>query len=160
LVPAFGSREVASLNRFDVETFLAEKATAYCRNTLRGMRATLSGMLTWAVANEWIPKNVCRGVKLPKAGARPQRPVLTGEEVVMLAANVPEPSATLVLFLAVTGLRVGEAVGIKWGDFDDDVLHIQRRIYERREGMPKTLSSDRYIPIPEPLLKRMRALGT
>jgi Phage integrase, N-terminal SAM-like domain len=41
LIPAFGSREVSSLTRFDVESFLAAKASAYCRNTLRGMRATL-----------------------------------------------------------------------------------------------------------------------
>ena len=64
------------------------------------------------------------------------------------------------MFLAVTGVRVEEAVGIKWSDFDGDVLHIQRRIYERREDTPKTQSSDRFIPIPAMLLERLRALGT
>src|SRR5262249_37617362 len=39
------------------------------------------------------------------------------------------------------------------------MLHIQRRIYERREGTPKTVSSDRYIPIPAVLLERLRTLG-
>jgi len=46
-----------------------------------------------------------------------------------------------------------------WSDFDGDVLHIQQRIYERREGTPKTESSDRYIPIPAALLGRLRTLG-
>jgi len=68
LVPAFGSHEINSLTRYDVETFLAEKAKMYSRNTLRGMRASLSGTLTWAVAHEWVPKNVCHGVK--QAGKR------------------------------------------------------------------------------------------
>ena len=124
------------------------------------MRATLSGLLSWAVLNKWIPKNVCQGVKLPKAGKRAKRPILTAGQVALLVANVPEPISTLTLFLAVTGVRVGEAVGIKWSDFDGDVLHIQRRIYERREGTPKTQSSDRFIPIPATLLERLRALGT
>jgi integrase len=159
LLPSFGSRELNSLARFDVETFLAEKAKKYSRNTLRGMRASLSGILTWAVANEWVPKNVCHGVKLPKAGGKTKRIIVTAEQVAWLLARLPEPIATLVLFLAVTGVRVGEAVGIKWSDFDGDVLHVQRRIYERMEGAPKTTSSDRYIPIPATLLARLHSLG-
>jgi integrase len=63
------------------------------------------------------------------------------------------------LFLAVTGLRIGEAIGIKWSDFDGDVLHISRTIYEGTAGDTKTEDSDRYLPIPHVLLERMRALG-
>ena len=159
LVPCFGSSDVASLTRFDVETFLVRKSNAYCRNTLRGMRAALRGVLTWAVDHEWIPKNVCSGVKLPRAGKQPQRPHITAAHVASLVARVPEPTATLILFIAITGVRVGEAVGIKPSDFEGDVLHIQRRIYERQEGTPKTKSSDRFIPIPATLLERLRALG-
>jgi integrase len=159
LVPAFGSLEIASITRFDVETFLVEKSKAYSRNTLRGMRAALRGVLTWAVEHEWIPKNVCSGVKLPKAGKRAARPNLKSEQFALLVAHVPEPIATLILFVAITGVRIGEAVGIKWSDFEGDVLHIQRRIYERKEGEPKTKSSDRYIPIPAALLARLGTLG-
>ena len=138
LVPAFGSREINSLTRFDVETFLAEKSKMYSRNTLRGMHASLSGTLTWAVAHEWVPKNVCHGVKLPKAGVgRTKRTILTCEQVASLVVHVPEPISTLVLFLAVTGVRIGEAVGIKWSDFDGDVLHILSRL--------RTLGGDEWI---------------
>ncbi len=87
-----------------------------------------------------------------------KRLVLKPEQVKAIANELPEPYATLVLFLAVTGLRVGEAVGIKWSDFDSEILHVQRRIYERREGTTKTEESDRYIPIPSALLERMTAL--
>jgi len=159
LVPAFGKHEISALTRFDVETFLVGKSKAYSQNTLRGMRAALQGVLTWAVEHEWIPKNVCSGVKLPNARKQAVRPNITAEQVGLLVARVPEPIATLILFIAATGVRVGEAVGIKWSDFEGDVLHIQRRIYERQEGTPKTKSSDRYIPIPATLLERLRTLG-
>jgi integrase len=70
-----------------------------------------------------------------------------------------EPYATLVLFLAVTGLRIGEAIAIKWSDFETDVLHICRRIYQGEEDTTKTQKSDRSLPIPQVLLSRMRLLG-
>jgi len=159
LVPSFGRCDIASITRFDVEVFLAEKAKAYCRNTLRGMRAALRTVLTWAVADERITKNVCSGVKLPNAGKKAKGSNLTAEQVASLVARVPEPIATLILFMSITGVRIGEAVGIKWSDFEGDVLHIQRRIYERKEGEPKTKDSNRFIPIPATLLERLQTLG-
>jgi excisionase family DNA binding protein len=159
LVPAFGNREVSAINRYEVETFLAGKAKMYCRNTLRGMRASLGRILSWAVVCDWIEKNPCAGVKLPNAGSKVKRTILTPQQVIAIAARLEEPYSTLILFLAVTGLRVGEAVGIKWADFEGDTLHVQRRIYERREGTTKKRGSTRSVPIPSVLLERMRTLG-
>ncbi len=91
-------------------------------------------LLSWAVSNKWLKENVCSGVKLPRpekcAGRTVQRRVLGLEQVVSIAGRLREPYATLVLFLAVTGLRIGEAIAIKWPDVDGDVLHVRRRIYE------------------------------
>ena len=159
VVPAFGNREVSAISRYDVETFLAEKAKMYCRNTLRGMRASLSQVLSWAASHEWIDKNPCIGVKLPLGGSKVKRATLTPEQVIAIVNRLEEPFATLVLVLAVTGLRVGEAVGIKCSDFDGDILHVQRRIYERREGPTKNPQSRRSIPIPSVLLRRISTLG-
>jgi len=159
IVPAFGNRQVSQISRYDVETFLADKAKMFCRNTLRGMRASLSRVLSWAVACEWIEKNPCAGVRLPLAGSKVNRTVLTTQQVAALASRLEEPYSTLVIFLAATGTRIGEAVGIKWSDFDGNILRIQRRIYERKEGTTKTKGSNRSIPIPTALLERMKLLG-
>ena len=53
LVPAFGKCDVGSLTRFDVETFLVEKSGAYCRNTLRGMRAALARTVAAPGPHRW-----------------------------------------------------------------------------------------------------------
>jgi len=159
IVPAFGNRQVSEISRYEVETFLADKAKKFCRNTLRGMRASISRVLSWAVACDWIEKNPCAGVRLPLAGSKVKRTILTPYQVAALAARLEEPYSTLVIFLAATGTRIGEAVGIKWSDFDGNTLHIQRRIYERKEGTTKTKGSNRSIPIPTALLERMKLLG-
>lgn len=124
------------------------------------MRAALQVVLAWAMAHEWIPKNVCNGVKLPMAGKREARPLPTGKQAISLVAALPEPYASFAIFLAISGVRAGEACGIKWTDFEGDILHIQRRIFERKQGTPKTKSSDRYIPIPAALLARLQTLGS
>jgi hypothetical protein len=154
-----GNRQGSEISRYDVETFLADKAKKYCRNTLRGMRASLSRVLSWSVACDWIGKNPCAGVRLPLAGSKVKRTILTSQQVAAIASRLEEPYSTLVIFLAATGLRIGEAVGIKWSDFEGDTVHIRRRIYERREGTTKTKSSERSIPIPAALLERMKLLG-
>ena len=159
VVPAFRDREVSDIGRYDIERFLAERAQRYCRNTLRGMRVSMGRVLSWAVECGWIEKNPCSGIKLPQAGKKIVRTVLKAEQSIAIANLLQEPYSTLVLFLAATGLRIGEAIGIKWTDFDGDVLRISRRIYEGKEGSPKSEGSERSLPIPAVLLLRMRSLG-
>jgi hypothetical protein len=160
VLPHFGQQQISAIGRYDVEKFLAEQASTYTRNTLRGMRVSLGRVLTWAVDCGWLKVNPCSGVRLPRAtGKRIVRTVLKPEQVVAIAQRLHEPYSSLVLLLAVTGLGIGEAIGIKWSDFDGDVLKIQRRIYEREADETKTEDSNRSLPIPASLLERLHALG-
>jgi integrase len=63
------------------------------------------------------------------------------------------------LFLAVTGLRISEALGIKWLDFEGNVLRVSRRIYEGEAGDTKTSGSARSLPTPKVLLARTHKPG-
>jgi integrase len=159
LKPHFGQQQISAIGRYEIERFLAGQAKEYSRNTLRGMRVSLGRVLSWAVECGWLETNPCSGVRLPRAGRRIVRTVLKPDQVVAIAQRLPEPYATLVLFLAITGLRIGEAIGIKWWDFEGDVLHICRRIYEGKADTTKTEGSNRSLPIPATLLTRMRSLG-
>ena len=58
-----------------------------------------------------------------------------------------------------TGLRISEAIGIKWTDFEGNILRISRRIYLGEPDETKTSTSVRSLPIPEALLARMQKLG-
>jgi integrase len=82
------------------------------------------------------------------------------DQVARIAQALQEPYATLVLFLAASGLRIGEAIAIQWSDFSDDgVLRVSRRIYDGEAGPVKTDNSVRGLPIDPALLARMRQLG-
>jgi integrase len=161
IMQAFGPRDISGIGRFEVETFLTRQSRRYARNSLHGMRIALSQVLGWAVNCNWLEKNPVKGVQLPRTcgGRTIKRRVLTTDEVIAIVRGLHEPYATLVLFLYVTGLRIGEAVAIKWADFDGDLLRVSRRICDGDVDTVKTKSSERGLPIPQPMLSRMRSLG-
>jgi integrase len=157
----FGQREVKSISRYDVDIFLAEKARIYCRATIRGMRVSLGRLLTWAISSGWLDKNPCAGVQLPQAPTKVKRTILKPEQVIALAAKLEESYSTLVLFLAATGLRISEAVGVQRSDFDGNILTLRRRFYQSDNGGElgelETKKSVRNLPLPEWLASRVKA---
>lgn len=161
VVPAFGTKRIADINREDVQLFLAKKAKTYSRSALRSMRVVLSLTLGWAKNNGWLQHNPCENVRLPleTGGRTVERTILTSDQVNALADKLDEPYATFIMFLAATGLRIGEAIAVQWPDFHGNVLHITRRIYDGDLGSVKSAHSIRQLPIAEDLLERMRTLG-
>jgi integrase len=161
VLPRFGERKMTEINREDIQTFLAEKAPKYSQSTLRSMRVVLGLTLGWASNCGWLEKNPCTRVKLPKrtGGRRVIRTVLTADQINAIVEKLKEPYATLVLFLAASGLRIGEALAIKWSDFKNNVFHITRRIYEGDVDTVKSKRSERKLPIDPILMARMEKLG-
>ena len=162
VLPVFGKQTITSINREHVQTFLAVQAAKYSKSSLRSMRVVLSLTLGWAKSCGWVPLNPCEGVRLPLAtgGRTVARTVLTPGQVMDLVARLQEPYATLVLFLAVSGLRIGEAIALKWSDFEGNVFRVSRRIYERESGDVKSKKSARELPVSPELVSRMRSLGS
>ncbi len=100
-------------------------------------------------------------MKLPKrtGGRKVTRTVCTAEQVTAIAEKLKEPYATLVLFLAASGLRIGETLAIKPSDFTGNVLYISRRIYEGDVDNVKSKRSERKLPIDPVLMSRIEKLG-
>jgi len=159
---AFGSREVRELGRHEIEVLIEGLRAKYSRNSIRGVKIALSRVLGWAVNNGWIDKNPTRGLRLPRTescgGRCVERRVLTPKQVAAIARNLEEPFATLVLLLAATGLRISEALALEWPDLDGGLLRIRRRLYEGKTDEVKSKGSNRCLPIPPKLVRRLRAL--
>jgi len=87
------------------------------------------------------------------------RPIVTADDVTDILSKTRK-RAYLVLFLllAATGLRIGEALGLKASDFGPHcrVLHVSRSIWRGTEQAPKTANAVRVIDIPEVLANELR----
>jgi len=87
-----------------------------------------------------------------------RRQTVTEAELGEILANAHARYALLFALLAGTGLRIGEALGLKPADLSPDcrVLQVRRSIWHGQEQAPKTPNAVRVVDIPEPLAKLLR----
>jgi integrase len=69
------------------------------------------------------------------------------DEVKEILAAVGEPTRTIVLTAAFTGLRKGEIRGLEWQDFNGKELSVQRSMWNSTANEPKTKYSKAPVPV-------------
>ncbi len=103
-------------------------------------------------------------IQLPVVCKKKQhRPTVSQADLAGILSNTKRRQH-LVLFalLAGTGLRIGEALGLKRTDFGPNcrVLHVRRSIWRAQVQEPKTPYSVRVIDIPEVLAAGIEPAGS
>lgn len=83
--------------------------------TVKNAHSLLSSVLSAAVGRKLIDDNPARGMRL-SSGIRREPVFLSPAEFTTLLHFIPERHRPLVLFLAGTGCRWGEATAMTWGD--------------------------------------------
>jgi integrase len=89
------------------------------------------------------------------------RPTVTRAEVEQIITNSKRRYAVLFAVLAGTGLRIGEALGLKATDLSPDcrIVYVRRSIWGGNEQLPKTPNAIREIDIAEPLAHLLQELA-
>ena len=190
IAPVWGDAQVASIDPRDVERWVYDMREhggvrgPLSLRTTQCILATFAAILDQAVERKWLLENPARRLKAMKRPRRgnPQSPArriyLTVAQIDALARACDElgesdprarPMAgdgALVLFLAYTGARIGEAAALRVGDVDLDrgtVLIDKTRTrgsdgrHWAKEGPTKNGRS-RELPLPGFLLDRLRPL--
>jgi integrase len=135
-----------------VEFHTAMEAKGLSKKTRRNLHAIMTKMFTYAHDLELIPANPVKKGIAPKQ-ERTEKPALTEAQLYALFDAVPIRYKAFYMTLAFTGVRAGEALGLKWADIDfaTHELNIRRAIYRGQETTPKTPSSIRTRPIVDEL---------
>jgi integrase len=122
--------------------------------SIRNYIGTLSALLGFAERKGWIARNVAHRVELPAAESNEDIRFLEPDEVLALAdAAVPGPyhaiDRALYITAAMTGLRQGELIALRWRDVDWRASRIRvRQNYVLGEfGTPKSRRSTRSVPM-------------
>src|SRR6202035_2296317 len=170
LEPFFGERDVRRIAAEDVNDLIGmmEKGDRpgprrtgdrrYGRavgvKSVRNYIGTLSALLNFAMRKGWLAANVARLVDLPGAVRSEHIHFLDVDEVNALAtaAQTGEYEAidrALYLTAAMTGLRQGELVALRWQDVDWPAARVRvRQNYVLGEfGAPKSKRSTRSVPL-------------
>ena len=159
--PQWGNIAVADIRTAAVRAWVAAmKADGLGVPSIENAFGLLRQVLGAAVEDGRIPRNPCEGVKLPKR-EHANRGYLTHAQVAALVAAV-ERDATVVRFLAYTGLRWGEMAALRVADFD----MLRRRVNVSRSvtesgglvwSTPKSWER-RSVPFPASLADELAAL--
>jgi len=108
----------------------------------------MSALYSHAQRWEWTTTNPIKHVR--QSAKRSYIPtVLSPAELKEFLGKLAEPAKTAVLLGAVTGLRVGELLGLKWSDVDFEQFEIRivRDVVNQRIEHCKTEASRKPIPI-------------
>lgn len=148
LVPFFRGKSLDAIRYEDVVDLMADlSGRGRTPKTIRNVIGVLSALCNYAKAPQrrWISSNPCEGVELPAIPERVEIRFLTLDEVRRLVAAVrPGPfeaiDRAIFLTAAMTGLRLGELLALRWRDVDWTAQQIRvRRNYTRNQfGTPKS----------------------
>jgi integrase len=117
----------------------------------------LSSAFRYAVGHGLVDSNPVRDAIIPQ-GADSDTYAYSLEEIHQIMEVVQKPMAKAAIMVATfTGLRMSEIKGLRWEDYDGDVLNVRRGVVKGIVGDTKTKTSKASIPIVN-ILKKVLAV--
>jgi integrase len=161
ILPKWGDVEIQAIQPRPVELWLRElslspKSKTHVRSLMHGLVefAMWSGLLDISRNPVSLVRNIGATRKVRKARS------LTAEQFQALLKELQEPFATMALISVCLGLRISEALALRWGDVDwlGSRLSVRRGIVNQIVGDVKTQGSAKTFNLASELLERLKSL--
>lgn len=166
LFPEYGNKQMRAITAAQLQSYL-NHLTGMGKTTLGYITNVLKNCFTLANAQGVIDRNPTEALKPPKAERTSRRALTQQETAAVLKLINTSPDGLLLAILYYTGLRRGEALGLRWSDinFTKRTLCVKHDIdfVTGKVGSVKTNNSIRIVPIPDALialLEKMRQIGS
>ena len=169
LLPAFGQRDIGEITREEVKNLAYSMlAQGKSTSTVKGTLAPVSEMFNHAIEDGHLAVNpalrVLRRNRTEQAARQEKAKFLARDELAHFLAVCEEhfpAQHPFVLLLARTGLRIGEAVVLKWEDLDfhSRFIEVRRNYVDGRITSPKPGKSRR-VDMSLRLAETLQALRT
>ena len=171
ICPYFERVKLAELTEEDIEGWhrhlksrLTRRGTPLSAGTITTAHRIFSSALKVAVIRGRMPRNPCSNVPPPKADRAEPEPPTADEVAVILAACKEWPGGARWVLAICTGLRQGEALGLRWRDvrLTGQASVTIRQAAARIDGelvmkAPKSQKSKRTIPLPAVAVAALKA---
>jgi integrase len=155
LVPFFGKRPLDEIDVDLVEAFIAAKrGEGKAIKSIRNFLGLLHAIFALALKREWCGTNPVAAVDKPRNPHNHDIRYLNGDELELLLQATTDDELgrlerTLYLTAAMTGLRRGELLALRWQDVDweSGVVRVRRTFSRGQFGTPKSRRSSRAVPL-------------
>ena len=159
LLPYFADYELVNITPDLVQGFVAELSRGgLMPATIRACLAPMTKMLNHAVRWGYLRMSPMPLVESPKIRGSEQQ-FLTGEELSTVLERIPVKWRAFFTAVALTGMRLGEALAMRWSNLDWEAgqYHVRERLYRGSMDVPKSPSSLRTVDLSPRLLTTLRA---
>lgn len=150
ILPELGRAPIATLTERQLLSWREARLAEYAPSVVKRACQLLSRALLEAYERGALPRNPARNLADFSAPTT-HSPPLSAADTQALAAAAPHYHSGIAILCAVRlGLRVGEALGLQWRDYDPirRTLTIERQITARRAVAPPKYGSARVLPVP------------
>jgi integrase len=160
ILTMLGDCYIDALRPADIEAYQSKRiADGAAGSTIRREITILQQLSRDALVHEAIDRDFCLGVKIRvklSEYTEDDPNCLTADELTRLAGVIPEYWYALFATMAFTGMRWGEASGLRWDDIDhvQGIITVRQTNYRGTVGTPKTPRSRRLVPM-EPELSAL-----
>jgi len=132
-----------------------EREEKLAPQTMAHIKHFLSGVFRYAIRQGHVPVGTINPVTSAETASVPDFDgrAYSLEEIALMFTVLPEPSRTVMMTAAFTGLRVGELRGLTWDAYTSGdqnslgVLRVLQSIWRGRVGAPKTKRSKAVVPL-------------
>lgn len=163
LYPAMGERPITSITADELQEFIIGYEES-SKSLIDKVMMTLRQVFAAALDDGIIGRNPVARLKPPEGTCGDRKPITLEQVGALTKAAICHSDGLLPLLLCYTGLRRGEALGLKWDDIDGEYIHVRRAVtYERNHiaviGETKTDAGRRDVPIMPVLAERLKSGG-
>jgi integrase len=159
VIPKWGQCEITDVQARPAELWLESlELTPRSRAAVRGLLRILWDFAMWR-GDVPTQRNPMELVTIRGASKRTSKPrSLTVEEFQRFIVHLGEPFHTIALVCVCFGLRISEALALKWGDVDwlNRKLSVERGIVRQHVDDVKTETSHKAITISQTMLEALK----
>jgi integrase len=163
LDPYIGSVRLNALSAADIRKAYAALENSLSARSIEQAHTVLHTALRQAVLDGIIDKNPSDAVTPPRPERREMKTLTQAQVQSLMTSTANDRLHALWAVLVTTGLRSGEAVGLKWEDVDlDEGSLTVRRSIQRQVGIglvevpPKTKRSNRRVHLADGTVRKLR----
>jgi integrase len=165
--PFFAGKHLTQVTPQDIERYIVVKRKKLAIKTVRNHLNTIHSVFELGLRRKWCQTNPVKLAERPTIRTTETRIKFLDQKELekLLATSYPQDvfgsiEATLYLTAAMTGLRQGELLGLRWRDVDFTARKVRVvSPYVRGEfGDPKSEGSGRSVPLADRVAKELQKL--
>jgi len=131
LKPGLGNKRLTKLSVAEAQLFVNNQVRlGQSHRNIQKMRIVLSAVLSHALFEERVLRNVAHYLKIPSYKPKEIQPWTLNQLTDFLTASRSSPYYPIFFLMGFYGMRSGEALGISWSDIDSDkkVIRIRKQV--------------------------------